>query len=365
MAGDELLVGTRKGLFTLVDAGGRWRVDHVDFVGEPVTAVVREPESGRTWAALGTGHFGVHIWRRDDGAWREVGAPVYPPRPDDPADVNPMTREPTPWTTLLGWVLELGARPDELWCGTIPGGLFRSRDGGDSWQLERSLWDHETRPQWFGGGYDWPGIHSISLDPRDPDRVAVGISCGGAWYSTDDAASWQVSTGMRANFLPPGEADVPYQQDPHRLARCAGDPDIIWNQHHDTCFRSVDGGRTWTEIEHRAPSQFGFAVAAHPTDGGVAWFAPAVKDELRVPVDGQVCVSRTTDGGKHFDVLTDGLPGPDAYDLVYRHGLDVDATGERLMMGSTTGSLWFSGNAGDRWETVSVNLPPINVVRFA
>src|SRR5690606_25765815 len=132
--GSRLLVGTRKGLFTLGATPSGWTVDQVDFPGEPVTAVVHDADTGRTWAALGTGHFGVHIWRRDAGSWSEVGAPTYPPRPADATDVNPMTQEPNPWTTMLGWVLEQGARPNELWCGTIPGGLFRSRDGGDSWE---------------------------------------------------------------------------------------------------------------------------------------------------------------------------------------------------------------------------------------
>ena len=362
---DRLLVGTRKGLFTLDAHGGRWEVDHVDFVGEPVTAVVADA-AGRTWAALGTGHFGVHIWRDAGDGWTEVGAPTYPPRPPDATDVDPMRHEPIPWTTQLAWVLESGGdhRPDELWCGTIPGGLFRSGDAGDSWELVRSLWDHEARAQWFGGGYDWPGVHSVSLDPTAPGTLAVAVSCGGSWVSTDDGASWSVSTGMRAPYVPPELELDPFSQDPHRIARCPAHPAVIWNQHHAGCYRSTDGGRTWVEIADRPPSVFGFAVAAHPSDPDVAWFAPAVQDELRIPVDGQVSVTRTTDGGASFDVLTDGLPGPDAYDLVYRHALDVDATGELLAMGSTTGSLWFSGNAGDGWRTVSANLPPINVVRF-
>jgi hypothetical protein len=139
----------------------------------------------------------------------------------------------------------------------------------------------------------------------------------------------------------------------------------VWNQHHNGCFRSVDAGRTWTEITERAPSVFGFAVAAHPTDPDVAWFVPAVKDELRVPVDGRFVVSRTTDGGASFDVFGDGLPDRHAYDLVYRHGLDVDASGDVLAIGSTTGSLWTSDSAGERWDLVSANLPPIHFARFA
>lgn len=362
-----LLVGTRKGLFTLERKASTWAVADVAFLGEPVTAVVTAPD-GPTLVALGTGHFGSHIWRREPGgAWAEVGAPAYPPRPDDADDVSPMTREPWPWAVQLLWSLELGhpERSGELWCGTIPGGLFRSPDTGDSWELVRSLWDVPERAGWFGGGYDWPGIHSISVDPRDPDTVLVGISCGGAWITTDGGDSWSITHGMRNEYLPPEEAHEPNGQDPHRLARCRSHPDVVWNQHHNGCFRSVDGGRTWTEIDERPPSVFGFAVAAHPTDPDVAWFAPATKDELRVPVDGRVVVSRTTDGGASFEVFGDGLPDTHAYDLVYRHALDVDGAGESLAMGSTTGSLWTSADAGEHWDLVSANLPPVNLVRFA
>ncbi len=220
------------------------------------------------------------------------------------------------------------------------------------------------RTQWSGGGYDWPGIHSISVDPRSPDTVLIGVSCGGAWISDDAGDTWSPTHGMRNEYMPPGEEHNPVTQDPHRLARCAGAPDVVWNQHHNGCFRSIDGGRNWTEITERPPSVFGFGVAAHPTNPDVAWFAPAVKDQLRVPVDGRMVVSRTSDGGGSFDVLGDGLPAVHAYDLVYRHALDVDASGEVLAMGSTTGSLWISEDGGEHWQTVAANLPPVHFTRF-
>lgn len=362
----SLLVGTRKGLFTLERTGAAWTIDHVDFIGEPVTAAV-VGHDGTIYAALGTGHFGSHIWRREPGGeWTEVAAPAYPPRPDDATDVSPMTQEPWPWTVQLLWTLEAGptSRPDELWCGTIPGGLFRSGDRGASWELIRPLWDMPERSQWFGGGYDFPGIHTISLDPRSPDTMLIAISCGGAWITDDAGASWTVTTGMRNEYMPPGEEYTTLVQDPHRVARCTAHPDVVWNQHHNGVFKSVDGGRTWTEIHERPPSVFGFAVAAHPTDPNTAWFVPAVKDEMRVPVDGKLVVSRTTDGGASFQVFGEGLPQQHAYDLVYRHAFEVDHTGDQLVMGTTTGSLWTSDSAGERWDTVSHHLPPIYFTRF-
>ena len=362
----SLFVGTRKGLFTFERSAAGWEITGVDFLGEPVTAAV-VGHSGAAYAALGTGHFGSHLWRREPGgSWTEVGAPAYPARPDDATDVSPMTQEPWPWSVQLIWTLENGhpSRPDELWCGTIPGGLFHSRDRGDSWELVRSLWDMPERAEWSGGGYDWPGIHSVSVDPRSPDTVLIGVSCGGAWITNDGGTTWTATEGMRNEYMPPGEEYNPVAQDPHRLVRCATSPDVVWNQHHNGCFKSVDGGRNWTEITERAPSVFGFAVAAHPIDPDVAWFVPAVKDEMRIPVDGRLVVSRTTDGGANFDVLGDGFPSSHAYDLVYRHALDVDASGAVLAMGSTTGTLWITEDGGEQWATAAPSLPPIHFTRF-
>jgi hypothetical protein len=148
------------------------------------------------------------------------------------------------------------------------------------------------------------------------------------------------------------------------VAQCRENPDVLWVQHHNGIFRSTDAARTWSEVRDVHPSVFGFAVAVHPADAETAWFVPAVKDEKRYPSDGRVVVNRTRDGGKSFETLTRGLPQQHAYDLVYRHALDIDETGRKLVFGSTTGSLWMSENAGDSWETLSSNLPPIHAVRF-
>jgi photosystem II stability/assembly factor-like uncharacterized protein len=170
--------------------------------------------------------------------------------------------------------------------------------------------------------------------------------------------------GLVAAYMPPEQAGTLEVQDPHRVARCAAAPDVMWMQHHNGIFRSTDAGVSWTQLKLPG-DDFGFAVAAHPKDPQTAWFVPAVKDEIRVPRDGALSVTRTRDGGKTWESLRDGLPQRDAYDLIYRHGLDVDESGTRLAMGSTTGSLWMSEDGGERWQLLNAHLPPIYAVRFA
>jgi photosystem II stability/assembly factor-like uncharacterized protein len=355
------LIATRKGLFEMVPSGAGWEIAATHFLGEPVSMVLHDRRDGTLYAALNLGHFGVKLHRRDPGgtAWTEIAAPAYPPQPADSGDTYD-------WKLKLIWSLETGGadEPGVLWAGTLPGGLFKSTDRGDSWTLVRSLWDVPQRKQWMGGGYDVPGIHSICVDPRDSRRLLVAISCGGVWRTEDGGATWAMSAkGMRADYMPPELNENEAIQDPHRVVRCAGQPDLLWCQHHCGIWRSVDDGRTWQEV--KAPvSSFGFAVAVDPADGGRAWFVPGEADQRRVPVNAEMVVNRTDDGGAHFGTERAGLPQRHCYDLVYRHGLAVADDGRTLMMGSTTGGVWATADGGEQWVEVSTTLPPVFAVRF-
>ncbi len=360
---ETLYVASRKGLLTFRHSAGAWHLADTAFLGDPVTAVLPDGRDGALYAALNLGHFGVKLHRSGDGGqnWEELPTPAFPSAGDAGAGAD------GPSVSLI-WTLAAGGadRPGVLWAGTIPGGLFRSDDHGFSWTLVDSLWDRPERAEWFGGGYDQPGIHSICVDPRDSDRIAVAVSCGGIWLTGDSGATWRLGgTGLRADYMPPDRSDDRVTQDPHRLAQCAAAPDTIWCQHHNGIFRSTDGGDTFTEITTAKPAAFGFAVAVHPADPNTAWFVPGVKDECRVPVDRRLVVSRTNDGGASYEVLKDGLPDEPSFDLVYRHALDIDADGRRLAMGSTTGNLWIGDAGGSRWTSVSSHLPPINQVIWA
>ena len=365
----RLWVGTRKGAFRFERQAGTWRVADVAFLGDPVNLVSVDPRDGAVYAALDLGHYGSKLHRSTDGgkSFEELAMPAFPPMPEGEDGLDAQGRE-VPWNVQAIWALSPGhaSQPGRLWAGTIPGGLFRSDDGGQSWQLNEALWNMPERKQWFGGGSDYPALHSVLVHPEHPERVLVGISCGGAWLSEDDGASWSVRAhGMRADFLPPDQAGNPITQDPHCIVQCAAQPEVLWTQHHCGIFRSTDGGAQWKELSGVPVSAFGFPVAVHPRDPDTAWFVPAVKDSQRVPVDARVVVTRTRDGGESFDVLTEGLPSEHAYDIVYRHALDVDASGDCLAFGSTTGSLWFSDDQGDRWATLGTHLPPIYSVCFA
>ncbi len=365
---DRFLAATRKGLFRVARGAGGWKIDAVRFLGDNVTLVHPDPRDGTLLAALDHGHFGVKLHRSADAGntWKEIAAPAYPAKPSGLEHKDAWGRE-IDWKLKLVWAFASGAagQPGRVYAGTLPGGLFVSDDGGDSWRLNEPLWAVAREKKWMGGGADQPGIHSISVDPRNADRIAAGVSCGGVWVTEDGGSTWKNrANGMRAAYTPPDQAMNPDVQDPHLVVQCPGAPERWWAQHHNGIFRSTDDLGSWVELQDVRPSPFGFPVAVHPRDGDTAWFVPATKDEKRIPVDGRVVVNRTRDGGKTFETLSRGLPQEHAYDLVFRHALDIDRSGRRLAFGSTTGSVWVSEDEGDSWAHVSAHLPPVFAVRF-
>ena len=362
---DRILVSTRKGLFEIVrKSGGGWSVADSAFLGDNVTLALHDARDGTDYAALNHGHFGVKLQRRGKGgAWTEITCPAYPAKPEGLEDLDGWGK-PVKWTTQMIWSLEPGGadEPGTLWAGTMPGGLFRSRDRGQTWEMMDNLWRMPERNKWLGGGADIPGIHSICVDPRSSQTVRVAISCGGVWVTEDGGGSWRQSAhGMRFDDGP--TAADPETQDPHMMVQSPSHPERFWVQHHCGIWKSTDNAKSWHEVKAK-PSSFGFGVVVHPKNPDVAWFVPGIKDEKRYPVDGKLVVTRTRDGGKTFDILSNGLPQDNAYDIVFRHALDGDETGDRLAFGSTTGNLWVSENQGDAWTAVSTTLPPVHAVRF-
>jgi photosystem II stability/assembly factor-like uncharacterized protein len=280
-------------------------------------------------------------------------------------------------TLLKLWVHAFGPS-GRIYVGTIPGGLFVSDNAGESFELNRPLWNHDSRggnlfdgsgsgnTHWFGTpaseGEFAPGIHSILVDPKNADHVYVAVSTAGVLESTDGGKSWRSRNhGMTNDYLPDPTAE--WGHDPHFVELCASDPKHIWQQNHAGVFYSESGGEAWRKVSQPEKGvHFGFPIAVDARDGKTAWVVPGKADMQRMAIEGRLFVARTTDGGESWEPLRRGLPQEDAYDVVYRHALSNH--GDLLAFGSTTGNLYVSEDRGDSWVTVANNLPPIYSVRF-
>lgn len=363
-ASNTMVVGTRKGLFVLKAGPNGWRVASHSHEASPVPYSFLDRRTGLLWASLDHGHWGCKLHRSPDlgKTWEEIEAPKYP-----------KAARAKPWTTMKVqpaimrylWVIAPGGddQPERMYLGTEPGGLFVSNDGGRSFRLNKGLWDHPSRfEKWFGGGRDMPGIHSIFVDPRNSDRVLVGVSCAGVFETLDGGKTWAPKNkGLLADFLPDPKAEV--GQDPHYMEACASDPDALWQQNHCGIYRTTNGAKSWKAVSKQGVlPHFGFAVSVDEKDPDCAWVVPAVSDTHRYAVDGRLCVCGTTDGGKTWKAFRKGLPQKNCYDVTFRHALDKSHG--TLVFGTTTGNLYFSANRGRSWETVSNNLPPVYSVRF-
>jgi hypothetical protein len=383
---DQILVGTRKGTFVVQKTRGAWEPALVGHAGVCCNYAARDPHTGTLWAALGFGHFGAKLSRSDDGGktWRDASQVKYPayarylgtPLPDETGTTGPTILRDA--TLLLLWTLAFGPG-GHVYVGTIPGGLFVSRDNGESFELNRPLWDHESRggdlskgkgkldTQWFGTpasiGEFAPGIDTVLVNPKDPQHLFIAISTAGVLDSPDGGKTWRNrNKGLINDYLPDPKPEWGY--DSHAIDFCKGNPDHVWQQSHCGVFYSSDGAATWKRVSQPGDNvHFGFPIAVHESRGGTAWVVPGKSDMQRTAIDGGLFVARTQDGGQSWEPLRHGLPQVHAYDVVLRHALGYDDG--CLAFGSTTGNLYISEDAGETWRTAANNLPPIYSVRFA
>jgi photosystem II stability/assembly factor-like uncharacterized protein len=358
-AKNNLLIGTRKGLVVYKRQNGEWKYDSLSFIGIPVSIAFVDERTNTWWAFLDHGHWGCKMHRSSDEGknWEEITAPKYPE--------GSLLKDESEATLRYIWAAAHGGdKEGVLYIGTDPGGLFKSTNNGDTFELVESLWNHPSRKkQWFGGGRDQPGIHSIVVDPRDSNHIYVAISCAGVFESTDGGENWAPKNkGLKADFLPDPNSEI--GQDPHLLEVCASNPDVMWQQNHCGIFVSTDGSQNWTEVSEKdGPANFGFAVKVKDDDPNIAWVVPGISDEIRVAVDQALCVCRTDDGGKTWTAFRNGLPQENCFDITYRHSLDV--TGNTLVFGTTTGNLYLSEDLGENWELLNHSLPMVYCVHFA
>jgi photosystem II stability/assembly factor-like uncharacterized protein len=391
---DMILLGTRKGTILFDRVKASWQPRPIAHAGVPVCYAARDPRDGTLWASLDHGHWGPKLSRsRDGGAtWTDISSLKYPqgaryvvkylPTPDFNPESPAAVPEYADATVLKIWNIAFGSanQPNRLYAGTIPGGLFISDDGGDSWELNRPLWNHPSRGgdlfvgdattqnQWNGTpasidyGVFEPGIHSILVNTDNPNHIYIAVSTAGVIETTDGGQNWQSRNhGMTNDYMPEPESE--WCHDPHFVTHCTGQPNHMWQQNHFGVFYSKDGARQWENVSK--PEQnvnFGFPIVADAKDGQTAWVVPARADSERMTIDGGLFVARTNDGGQSWQTFRTGLPQDNAYDIVLRHGLD--ASGDCVCFGSTSGNLYLSEDRGETWICLGNNFPPIYSVRF-
>jgi hypothetical protein len=350
----ELLVGTKKGLFSLEgEPGAAFTVQARAFPGEPVEYAMRDPRSGRLLATVTSPFYGPKIWWADEvgGEWQQADGIALPEGGD--AALQRI------------WVIAAAEDESTVYAGGDPGVLFVSRDGGLTWELDRTLWDHPTRPDWQPGGGGLC-LHSIVPWPGDPERLALGMSAVGVWLTEDGGTTWQHGNdGVVARYLPEEAREGSTALCVHDLQRAPGRPERMFMQFHGGVYRSDDAGESWLDIGDGLPSDFGFPMVLDPADPDSAYVIPLSADMDRVTPDGHVRVYETRDAGATWTARGDGLPQEHAYLTVLRQAFDRAGEGDELQLyfGATSGDVFGSADAGASWSTTARHLPPVFSLR--
>lgn len=343
-----LLVGTAKGGFIFAGdaARRRWRVTGPVLAGWTVREMVWDPRSGMLLAACSHFSYGAVVARSADlgASWDHETRGLEGVR--------------AVWTLLPAD----GDRPGVVYAGVEDAALYRSEDGGRSWEEVRGLREHPTAAQWQPGA-GGQCLHTICLDPADRGRMYVAVSAGGAYRTDDGGATWRpINRGVRADFLPDPYPEA--GQCVHRLALHPARPDVLYQQNHCGVYRSDDRGETWVDISEGLPSRFGFAIVVHPHDPDTVYTAPIASDERRLPPDGALAVWRSRDRGARWERLHRGLPQEHAYGIVLRQAMCSDGLDPAgLYLGTTSGEVYASADEGEHWTALAEHLPRILSVR--
>jgi hypothetical protein len=362
MTGVRVLVGTRKGAFVLTADGARrdWRVAGPHFGGWEVYHLKASPaDPNRVYASQSTSWFGQLVQRSDDGGetWEPVGK-------DFTYDGVPGTHQwydgtPRPWEFQRVWHLEPSLTdPDTVYAGVEDAALFKSVDGGASWQELSGLRDHDTGPQWAPGAGGMC-LHTILLDPVNPDRIFTAISAAGAFRSDDAGKTWlPINKGLHSDGIP--DPDAPVGHCVHRITQHPARPDTLFMQKHWDVMRTDDAGATWREISGNLPSDFGFPIDVHAHEPDTVYVVPIKSDSEHYPPDGKLRVYRSRTGGDEWEPLTKGLPQQDVYLNVLRDAMAVDALDPcGVYFGTSGGQVYGSADAGDSWAPILRDLPPV------
>jgi len=383
----RVLVGTRKGAFILTSDGARrnWTVSGPHFAGWEIYHVKGSPvDPDRIYASQTSSWFGQIIQRSDDGGenWYQPGSM------DEPADTTdnfgmpkgesnkfvydtseetgkPLTTHQFydgtqhPWEFARVWHLEPSLTdPDTVYAGVEDAALFKTTDGGRTWKELAGLRGHESGPRWQPGAGGMC-LHTIVLDPTNPDRIYTAISAAGAFRSDDGGISWKpINQGLHSKYIPDPNAEVGHCV--HRIAIHPTRPDVLFMQKHWDVMRSNDGGDSWFKVSGNLPSDFGFPIAVHAHEPETIYVVPILSDALHYPPEGKLRVYRSRTGGNEWEALTRGLPQENCYVDILRDAMAVDTMNPcGIYFGTTGGQVYASADEGDSWQPIVRDLPAV------
>ena len=382
----RVLVGTRKGAFVLTSDAKRegWDVSGPHFAGWEIYHLKGSPaDPNRLYASQSSGWFGQIIQRSDDGGktWFQPGTP--PGQPTTTPDGMPMGESnkfvydtsaetgkpltthqwydgtPHPWEFKRVWHLEPSLTdPDTVYAGVEDAALFRSTDGGTTWQELAGLRGHGSGPSWQPGAGGMC-LHAILLDPRHPGRILVAISAAGTFRTDDAGKTWRpINRGLHSLYIPNPTAEVGHCV--HRIAMNPSRPNVLFMQKHWDVMRSDDGGESWHEISGNLPTDFGFPIDVHAHEPETVYVVPITSDSLHYPPEGKLRVYRSRTGGGEWEALTNGLPQQNCYVNVLRDAMAVDSLDPcGVYFGTTGGQVYVSPDAGDTWTPIVRDLPSV------
>jgi photosystem II stability/assembly factor-like uncharacterized protein len=380
----RVLVGTRKGAFVLTSDGKReqWDVSGPHFAGWEIYHVKGSPaDPNRVYAAQSSGWFGQLIQRSDDGGktWHQPGTPPgEPPAPGPPKaasnkfvyDASAQTGKPLtthqwydgsqhPWEFKRVWHLEPSLTdPDTVYAGVEDAALFRSADGGQNWQELSGLRGHGTGPQWQPGAGGMC-LHTIILDPSDPNRIFIAISAAGAFRTDDGGKTWKpINRGLYSQYIPDPHAEVGHCV--HHVAMHPARPNVLFMQKHWDVMRSNDAGDSWQEVSGNLPTDFGFVIDVHAHEPETIYVVPIKGDSEHYVPDGKLRVFRSRTGGNEWEPLTKGLPQSNCFVNVLRDAMAVDSLDKcGVYFGTSGGQVYASADAGDSWAPIVRDLPAV------
>jgi photosystem II stability/assembly factor-like uncharacterized protein len=358
----RLLVGTRKGAFFLTSDGKRqrWDVSGPFFGGWEIYHLKGSPvDPDRIYASQSSGWFGQQIQRSSDGgkSWETADNKfAY----DGPAGTHMWyDGTPHPWEFKRVWHLEPSlSDPDMVYAGVEDAALFRSTDSGRSWHELPGLRGHGTGPQWQPGAGGMC-LHTILIDPGDPQRIFIAISAAGAFRTDDGGKSWKpINRGLHSQFIPNPTAEIGHCV--HRIAMHRSHPNVLFMQKHWDVMRSDDAGDSWREVSGNLPTDFGFVVDVHAHEPQTVYVLPIKSDSEHYPPEGKLRVYRSRTGGDEWEPLTKGLPQQDCYVNVLRDAMTVDSLDKcGVYFGTTGGQVYGSADAGDSWAPIVRDLPAV------